>query len=468
MRRHVPKKRAASCLLLVAGIMLPAPGWATPLTGKIIHQQLDDRRVGYTVMGLWGTHYEMGLAHGNLLADDIVTLVAEAKKVFGEKLYPSARALAAGMVWEPEALERELEGMLAGIRTARPAAAIDAIDLKVVNTIGDWFYPPACNSHSSWGSLVEGPARALHSRRLDTPLLLVTPAIKHHLLVARQAADGTTMRWVNVAWPGYVTSLTGVNEDGVLVSLHDLVGEMKAKLEAGHLPRFVAARHALTVAGPVPVAQQLDFVFESLRRYTIMSGGFINFYAPEGQGGVITCLAGRRCSSVRRPRPEFHGGEVLITTNFETDGLAAPQWGEYIDESYRAGGPRTLAEHFNLLKTGKPFSPVVHLLSVAYRARGDMSLRFEGVIDNNGTPGPLLELEFADLFDRTGPASLVLPAQGSLEPLVVQPEGGCAVSLARSRISLPLLGCLLAIHVLLRRRRLDRRSSRTEHERIPR
>jgi hypothetical protein len=87
-----------------------------------------------------------------------------------------------------------------------------------------------------------------------------------------------------------------------------------------------------------------------------------------------------------------------------------------------------------------------------------MSLRFEGVIDNNGTFGPLLELEFAELFDRTGPASVVRPLAGvvalPLEPPVAWPEeGGCTMSLARSRVSLPLLASVLLATVLCRRRR---------------
>jgi hypothetical protein len=445
--RTTTTKLIVTALGLLLGTALPTASPAATLKGKIIKQQLDSARVGYTVMGLWGTHREMGFAHGNLLAHDIITAVAEAKQVFGEKLYPSARALAAVMVWEPAEIEQEIDGMVEGIKAARPAAPIDAIDIKVINTVGDWFYPPACASHSSWGSKVEAPARALHSRRLDTPLVLVSPSVKHHVLVARQATDGSRVRWVNVAWPGYVTSLTGVNEYGVQVSLHDLVGEMKASLEGGHLPRFVAARQALTVVGGVSLERQLDHVVDALRPYTLMSGGFINYYAPEGHGGVLTCLAGRHCSKVRRPKPAFHDGEVLITTNFETDGLAAPEWGEYIDAFHRAGGAKTLAEHFALLKTGKPFSPVAHLLSVAYRARGEMTLWFEGVIDNNSTPGPRLELEFADLFDRSDPAS-------AIEALSFQEEG-CTVLPGRAGPgpSLPLLPVLVLL-LLLRRYRM--------------
>jgi len=456
-RTCTSQRRALAAGCLLAGLCLSTAGATATLKGKIIKQQLDSHRVGYTVMSVWGTHHEMGFAQGNLLADDIVTLVAESKKVFTDKLYPTARRLASGMVWEPAEIEREIEGMLAGVKAARPDAAIDAIDIKVVNTIGDWFYPPACNSHSSWGSFVKSPVRSLHSRRLDTPLLLVSPSIKHHVIVARQASDGSRVRWVNAAWPGYVTSLTGVNEYGVLVSLHDLVGEMKAALEGGHLPRFVAARQALTVVGGVPLEQQLDFVVKALAPYTIMSGGFINYYAPEGHGGVLTCLAGRSCSRVRRPMPAFHNGEVLITTNFDTDGLSAPQWGEYIDEFYQTGGPKTLAEHFNLLKHGKPFSPVVHLLSVAYRGRDDMTLWFEGVVDNNGTAGPRLELEFADLFDRSAPASAVV-ARSPVQLAANLPgdEGGCAVVRGATPLAPPLAGLLLLILIWWRRHRTPR------------
>ena len=47
--------------------------------GEIIAQELDDEGRGYTVLRLWGSYYEMGYAHCELLGDEVVRAVTEVK-----------------------------------------------------------------------------------------------------------------------------------------------------------------------------------------------------------------------------------------------------------------------------------------------------------------------------------------------------------------------------------------------------
>ncbi|MCA9665665.1 MAG: hypothetical protein KC503_08755 [Myxococcales bacterium] len=427
------------------------------VNGRIIEQSLTKSRVGYTILSVWGTHYEMGFAHGALLARDVLFAVEEARTVFA-KVYDRGRERVKTYVFEPRGILDELRGIVDGVKHVLPDADITVTDLEIINTIADWLYPPGCNSHSSWGSRVKAPVRALHSRRLDTPLVLKSDAVKHHVLIARAATAGEPVRWLNVAWPGYVLSLTGVNEHGVLASLHDLATDMHSKPGNGYLARMVANRLVLTAVDGVPLARQLDFVYQLLRRYTIATGGFINWYAPDGYGGVITCLAGQRCSKKRVPQPEFHDGEVLITTNFETDGKSAPEWGEYIDAFYAEGGAHTMQQHLDVLLGGKAFSPPTHALSVAYRARGDMTLRFVGTIDNDGTMTEPKDFEFKDLFEPQTPTPVAAgvpktPAsQRNPDGLVPsdEPSGGCAVPPGSTNSTSSLLLLLLALGVTLR------------------
>ncbi|MBW2690321.1 MAG: hypothetical protein JRC99_10380, partial [Deltaproteobacteria bacterium] len=42
-------------------------------------------------------------------------------------------------VWKPPEIEDELDGMVASLAVTHPSAAIDKLDLKVINTYGDWF-----------------------------------------------------------------------------------------------------------------------------------------------------------------------------------------------------------------------------------------------------------------------------------------------------------------------------------------
>ena len=178
---------------------------------------------------------------------------------------------------------------------------------------------------------------------------------------------------------------------------------------AGGMPRSVLARYALTLVDGLPVAQHLDAVYNALGQQTILTSTFLNYFVPEGNGGVITCLKGAPCTKLRRPQSDYFGGEVLLTTNSETDGHSAPSGGDFMDAYYSAGGTKTLQSHFSLMDQGMiSGSPEVHRLSVAYRGPGDMTLWAWGSLSLGMTP--IMKWEFADLVapepqGDAGPAS---------------------------------------------------------------
>jgi hypothetical protein len=370
--------------VVLAASLLAAQAWAQQ--GKIISQSLDASGEGITVMKVWGTHHEMGYAQGNLLAKEIVKFLQEVKQLEGAQ-YVLLRPLVQATVWKPAELEQELDGMLAGIKAADPTAAIDKVDLKVVNIWGDWINPMACRSHSAWGSFVTGTTKTLSTRRLDYELPKEITQIRHHVLLAREPSDGS-VRWVNLFWPGGVTAVTGVNEYGTLGSLHDYQSKFKW---GAHMPRMVAVRHALTLVKGLPLDQHLDAVWNELTKYTMMTSTFINYYVPKGHGGVLTCMAGEKCSKKRSPQSDFHGGEVLITANTETDGHTCPSDGTFMDDYYNKGKPKTFADHYGLMGHSG-----MHLLSLDYRGRGDMTLYVEGRLSSGVTQTQ--KLEWSSLF----------------------------------------------------------------------
>jgi len=295
----------------IAGCLFLA-GVAAAQNGLILDQQLDGDNRGYTVLRIWGSHYEMGYAQASLLGDYIVTGVAEMKALVGESDYTSLRLLMSASVWKPPEIEDELDGMVASLAVSHPSDAIDKVDLKVVNTYSDYSY--ACRSHICWGRYVTAPIKTLATRRLDfgSP----TPTSNHHVLTARDPNDGSP-RWVNLAWPGAVASGTGVNEFGTLVSLHDY-NSTGADLSAGRMPRSVVARYALTFATGGDPSTHLTSVFSELQGYEIMTGGFFNYYAPEGHGGVMTAdpyQTGPDFHDLRVPQAVWHHGEAMVTTN---------------------------------------------------------------------------------------------------------------------------------------------------------
>jgi hypothetical protein len=365
--------------------------------GEIIAQQLDGQGRGYTVLRIWGSDYEMGFAHAELLGDHIVQGVNETEAYLGFSSYNYVREVMSGAIWEPAGMEDEINGLVDCLAITHPGESIDALDLKVTFTAGEWLY--ACRSHSCWGRYVTPPVKTLSTRRLDFSTII--PSMNHHVICARQPSDGSP-QWINIAFPGFVTAATGVNEFGTIVSLHDF--ETATDLAAGRMPRMIACRHALTFATDPDPSTHLDSVFAELQNYEIMTGSFINYHAPEGYGGVLVCHpyeSGSDFYYLREPRSEWHHGEAIMTSNAWTDGTYTPiDASPFFDIYYNDETPKTLASHWDLLASSRGLQQ----LSVAYRNRGDITIWVDGRIDGGGST-PRLEYEWSDLFGGATSAS---------------------------------------------------------------
>ena len=131
-----------------------------------------------------------------------------------------------------------------------------------------------------------------------------------------------------------------------------------------------------------------------------MTGTFLNYYAPEGYGGVMTCnpnQAGPDFYNLRTPQNVWHHGEAMITTNQWTNGSYTPPDEDFgADAYYNDEAPKTHESHWILV------DPVdsqdgLQRLSVAYRGNGDMTIWADGRIDGIGRT-PRLEYEWFELF----------------------------------------------------------------------
>ena len=194
--------------------LLVTVGAALGENGVILEQELDAGGRGYTVLRIWGSHYEMGYAQAQLLGDQIVQGVNETQAFLNQLgAYGTVCGIMADAVWMPSAIDEEFTGAVACLAVTHPQANIDELDLKVASTAGEWLY--GCRSHTCWGRYVAEPIKTLSTRRLDFTAL--NPTMSHHVLCARVPDDGSP-RWVNLGWPGIPTVATGVNEFGTLVS----------------------------------------------------------------------------------------------------------------------------------------------------------------------------------------------------------------------------------------------------------
>ena len=364
--------------------------WAQ--SGVILEQELDGSGRGYTVIRVWGSHYEIGYAQAELLGDYVVQGINETRAFLNQYgMYTAVREIMADAVWVPSAIEEEFAGAVDCLAITHPAEGIDELDLKVASTAGEWLY--GCRSHTCWGRYVAEPIKTLSTRRLDFSSLYAT--MSHHVLCARVPDDGSP-RWVNLGWPGIPTVATGVNEFGTLVSLHDY--NCATDFAAGRLPRMVACRHALTFATDPDVSSHLGEVYAELQNYELMTGSFFNYYAPEGHGGVMVGYpyrSGPDFYYLRTPQEVWHHGEAMITTNAWTDGTYTPSDENFeADAYYDDESPKTLESHWDLLADS---GNGLHLLSVAYRGRCSMTIWADGRISGvNRTPR--LEWEWTQLF----------------------------------------------------------------------
>lgn len=369
---------------LAAGLCLlvSTPVWSQNY--DILHQDLEPDRTGITVIHVWGSHYQMGFALGEALPQDIEGGVEEMKSMAGA-YYTNLRSFASNTFWLPAEVEEEIQGMVDGVKSVRPDADLDATDIKIINTYGDWGY--ACRSHSCWGSFVQAPFKTLSTRRLDFSAPFT--AAEHHVLCAWDPDDGS-VRWVNFSPPGYVAVITGVNAYGTVVSLHDFNSSFQPAV--GIMPRCAATRMVLTgMDTTLPIEDHLSWAEGQLAAVSVATGTFINYYVPEGAAGVFTCPAGDACGAARIPQQTFFSGEVILTTNSQTDGETAPSDDSFMEDYYLEGGVKDMESHYSLMgHTG------LHLLTVGFRGQEDMLLWAEGRTSSGVTDR--VEVEWSELF----------------------------------------------------------------------
>ncbi len=390
------RPRRLRILLLLSALLLTTQ---TPallgVNGEIVDQQISGGE-GYTVLRVWGGHYDMGYAHAWLMHGEIADMVSDMKSLIGTYYYNALRStIGSDTIWKPDETEDELDGMVDALAVQEPAAGIDKVDLKIVNTYSDFAYGGfLCRSHSCWGHFVDPPITTLSTRRLDfsTPV----PAVNHHVLCVWLPTDGTPA-WANMAWAGYVAAVTAVSEFGTLSSLHDY--NCGGSVYFPCLPRSVAARYVLTmVTDPDPSTHAAD-VFAALQSYDAGTGSFINYYVPDGNGAVITCRRSPRPTfcHLRTPQSSYFGGDVILTTNAWTDGTYTPSDDNFMAPYYQnlesTSQTATQLSHWNLMGNSG-----LHKMTIAHRDRGDLTVWVDGRLSSGRTPR--VELEWTDLDSR--------------------------------------------------------------------
>lgn len=240
---------------------------------------------GVKVLRLWGTPHEMGVAQGELLGPTIIEgfdkFVVRSPVVGPTKYNAKVLSLVDKSMAFSADEEAELAGMLEGIqKTVGDKAIVPSLgrlielrDLKALNTFGDWFVF-ACSSFSAWGPLTPD-GKTITARNFDFMPSAVLESTQ--MLVARAPAAKDHRRWVTVGFPGLIGVISGMNEDGVGLFVHDVNPSERFGERAGIHSRLLALRIALETTG---AENAVTTVNKTLNGITTFMGNNIHVTSP--------------------------------------------------------------------------------------------------------------------------------------------------------------------------------------------
>ncbi len=311
---------ARVCLLLAlaapAWVRADAPGKPTARTNAPDSVAVKGRLTeieGISILRVWGTPHERGYAHGYHMARDILDLLEnylnDESNVGKAAAYQMASMMVSRIMKIEPKYEQELRGMLEGIEARLDGKTTISVlkrklnytDLVAINCIPD-SSRLGCSSFAAWGRLTKD-GHTLSGRNLDW-IRIDALADNQFVLCYLREGGGEPLPWVSITWPGLIGCLTGMNERGVTVSMHDAPAD-PPNVRTGFTPRAFALRDAIEAAYPESIGKDITHV---LRARTVAVGNIVS---------VTTPYSLRRITRTRT-------GPSLV---FEYDGVTSRQGG---------------------------------------------------------------------------------------------------------------------------------------------
>jgi len=246
---------------------------------------------GIRLLRVWGDAEARGYAHGYLLAEEIVALFNEyintEQLSGGPQRYEALRGRMLAVMKLPDEIPAELRGILRGIEAklnndahiAALGRALQYEDLVAMNCIPD-AAGVACSSFAVWGERTKD-GDTITARNLDW--FPASFLVDSQLLIAHiPAKDSPRHAWLSITWPGMIICLTGMNEHGTTVAMHD-VFQTKPSSRSGFTPRGFCLREAIERAAPDNV---IDSVAGVLRQHQPLVGNNVPVSFPFEKGAT--------------------------------------------------------------------------------------------------------------------------------------------------------------------------------------
>jgi len=324
--RLMPYRRLVTlCVWLLAAATASAAA-TKPAGHPQISGQVDDVR-GVPVLRLWGSATQQGYAHGYLLAKPITQLfgclVGPAGLVDSPERYASLLEVTRTRMRFGKRYEQELEGVLQGMQNRLGAdrlrleplgRPLGVDDLKALQCVADWL-PMMCSSFSAWGRATQDGG-VMTGRNLDFRSIAALQGAVPALITVYLPEESGRCSWANVGMPGVIGCMTGMNEFGVTMSLHD-ADPLGPPPSEGLTPRVLALRDAIEQAtGDDPVGQ----IESVLRKRKPAYGSNVHVSIPRDKAGPPAAVleydgAGGRDGMVTRRTAEDEAPHFLLCTN---------------------------------------------------------------------------------------------------------------------------------------------------------
>ena len=196
------------------------------------HKKLDGyngeltRTNGIATLRIRGTPEERGRAHGALVGRQILDFfefyVLEDKfKSVAKYRNTFYRFLEANFRYPKEFLT-EIDAVIAGMKATGLKMSIDTLgrdfdrtDLLAINAyIESRAMRSSCTQFAFWG-VQSTDGGTIAGRNMDGEIDLRKTTVSHFLVIAVDQGDKTRKRYLNLMWPGFVGTITGINEDGL-------------------------------------------------------------------------------------------------------------------------------------------------------------------------------------------------------------------------------------------------------------
>jgi uncharacterized protein (DUF2141 family) len=209
----------------------------TPFPEKDIHIEHGALRwiQGLPVLQLQGTAQERGYAHGYILGKQIIDFFEfyiiednwRSAKDYTDTFVPFLET----HFRLPEEYEKESQALIQGMKDSGIDMQVESLgrnfnqtDLLAINAYPEKraafpvSSPSSCTQFAFWGDFTqetELQGGLVAARNMDGECDVRKVTVSHFLIYAVDPSEPGHKRWISFLWPGFVGTISGINEDGL-------------------------------------------------------------------------------------------------------------------------------------------------------------------------------------------------------------------------------------------------------------